>query len=48
MEEYIICIVQSDNASRVLVSIILSIWLDGGFKHITTSGGILPATVGES
>lgn len=46
--EYIICIVQADNASRVLVSIILFIILLGGFKDISPSGGILSTTVGES
>lgn len=48
MDGYIICIVQADNASRVLVSIILFILLDGGFKYITPGGGILSTTVGES
>lgn len=45
MDEYIICIVQADNSSRVLSSIIFFILLDGGFKDIIPSGGILSTTV---
>lgn len=45
MDDYIICIVQADNASRVLFRIILFILLDGGFNP---SGGILSTTIGKS
>lgn len=46
--DYIICIVQADNASRILVKIILLILLDVGFKDTTPCGGILSTTIGES